>query len=338
MVERNKQAMIGIFVLGALALLVIGVVLFGSGRYFTNYTKAIMYFDGSVKGLNVGSPVMAQGVKIGSVSDIRLIADVEDLSLKIPVIVDIDSEKFSTIGAISRDKDYIDELIAKGLRAQLQTQSMVTGQLIVNLGFYPESKINLRKKKRVKSLLFFDSDYPEIPTIASNSQALQMMIEGLPVKDLLDTAQSALNGIDRLANSPELAGSVIEFNKTLTEMRTLISHLNRDLPPLAQNANQSFVAATGVIGRTDKWLVDNRDVVKSAASDLAKTTAEMRKTLETTEKTMAAVKSTVADERTLYQLQNTLREVGEAARSLRQLGDYLERHPEAILRGRSEGE
>lgn len=336
--ERKRQAMIGVFVLGALTLLLVGVVLFGSGRFFTDYTKAIMYFEGSVKGLNVGSPVMAEGVKIGTVSDIRLIADVEDLSLKIPVIVDIDSERFSTIGPTSGGRDYIDELIAKGLRAQLQTQSMVTGQLIVNLGFYPESKINLRKKKRVRSLLFFGSDYPEIPTIASNSQALQMMIEGLPVKDLLDTAQSALNGIDRLANSPELAESVIEFNKTMVEMRTLINHLNRDLPPLAQNANQSFVAATGVIDRTDKWLVDNRDVAKSMASDLAKTTAGMRKTLESTEKTMAAVKSTVADERTLYQLQNTLREVGEAARSLRQLGDYLERHPEAILRGRSEGE
>lgn len=336
--ERNRQAMIGVFVLGALALLLGGVVLFGSGRFFTDYTNAIMYFEGSVKGLNIGSPVMAEGVKIGTVSDIRLIADVENLSLKIPVIVAIDSEKFSTIGAVSGDKDYIDELIAKGLRAQLQTQSMVTGQLIVNLGFYPESKIKLQPKRRGKLRQLFDTDYPEIPTIASNSQALQMMIEGLPVKDLLDTAQSALNGVDRLVNSPELAGSVLEFNKTMSEMRTLINHLNRDLPPLAQNANQSFVAATGAIGRADKWLADNRDVVKSTASDLAKTTAQMRKTLETTEKTMAAVKSTVADERTLYQLQNTLREVGEAARSLRQLGDYLERHPEAILRGRSEGE
>jgi paraquat-inducible protein B len=260
MVERKRQALIGIFVLGALALLVIGVVLFGSGRYFTNYTKAIMYFDGSVKGLNIGSPVMAEGVKIGTVSDIRLVADVEDMSLKIPVIVDIDSEKFSTIGTISRDKEYIDELIAKGLRAQLQTQSMVTGQLIINLGFYPESKFKLQPKKRAKILLFFDFDYPEIPTISSNSQALQQMIEGLPVRDLLDTAQSALTGIDRLANSPELAGSVIELNKTLVEMHALLKNLNRDVPPLAQDARQSFVAATGVIGRTDKWLVDNRHV------------------------------------------------------------------------------
>jgi paraquat-inducible protein B len=140
-----------------------------------------------------------------------------------------------------------------------------------------------------------------------------------------------------LVNSPELAGSVLELNKTLVEMHVLIKNLNRDVPPLAQNANQSFIAATGMIGRADKWLVDNRDVVKSVASDLEKTTLQLRKTLETTEKTMAGVKSTVADERTLYQLQNTLREVGEAARSLRQLGDYLERHPEAIFRGRPEG-
>jgi paraquat-inducible protein B len=214
---------------------------------------------------------------------------------------------------------------------------MVTGQLIINLGFYPESKFKLQPKKRERTLLFFNFDYPEIPTISSNSQALQQMIEGLPVRDLLDTTQSAISGIDRLVNSPELAGSVIELNKTLVEMRELIKNLNRDLPPLAQNANQSFVAANGVIGRTDKWLVDNRDVVKSVASDLAKTTMQVRKTLETTEKTMVAVKSTVADERTLYQLQNTLREVGEAARSLRQLGDYLERHPDAIIRGRKEG-
>ena len=335
MVKWNKQAVIGVFVLGALALLIGGVVLFGSGRYFSNDKKAIMYFDGSVKGLNVGSPVMVEGVRIGAVSDIRLIADVEDMSLQIPVIVAIDSEKFSTIGAISGNRDYIDELIAKGLRAQLQTQSMVTGQLVVNLGFYPGSTIRLHDKKRRKSSLFFD--YPEIPTIATNTQALQLMLEGLPVRDLLDTAQSAITGVDRLVNSPELAESVIELNKTLIEMRVLLKNLNRDLPPLAQIASQSFVTANGVLGRTDQWLVDNREVAKSMASDLAKTTMQLRKTLETTEQTMAAVKSTVADERTLYQLQNALREVSEAARALRQLGDYLERHPEAIFRGRPEG-
>lgn len=333
--ERNRQALIGVFVLGALALLVGGIVLFGSGSFFTNYKKAVMYFDGSVKGLHVGSPVMAEGVKIGSVSDIRLIADVEDLSLQIPVIVAIDSEKFSTVGAFSTDKDYIDELIAKGLRAQLQMQSMVTGQQVVNLGFYPETKVRFMGKTRIKSLFFFE--YPEIPTIPSTSQALQLMMDGLPVRDLLDKVQSILSGVDRLVNSPELTESVIELNKTLVEMRGLIGNLNRDVPPLAQDARQSFVAATGVIGRADHWLVDNRDVVKSAAADLATTTKQLRKTLETTEQTMAAVMARVSDERTFYELQNALREISEASRSIRQLGDYLERHPEAILRGRPEG-
>jgi paraquat-inducible protein B len=133
------------------------------------------------------------------------------------------------------------------------------------------------------------------------------------------------------ATSKPIAKKII---RNPTERRLLKT---RGLPPLVQNANQSFVAATGVVGRADKWLVDNRDVAKTITSDLAKTTMQVRKTLETTEKTMLAVKATVADERTLYQLQTTLREVGEAARSLRQLGDYLERHPDAIIRGRKEG-
>lgn len=336
MSDRNKLALIGIFVLGALALLVGGVVLFGSGRYFTNYKKAIMYFEGSVKGLNVGSPVMAEGVKIGTVSDIRLIADVEDLSLQIPVIVAIDSQKFSTVGTYSSDRDYIDALIAKGLRAQLQMQSMVTGQLVVNLGFYPGTSVRIPDKIQRKSSLFFD--YPEIPTIPSTAQALQLMLDGLPMRDILEKVQSILTGLDLLVNSPELAGSVVELNKALVEMRELIKNLNRDVPPLAQDARQSFISASGVLGRADKWLIENRDVARAAAADLAQTTAQLRKTLETTEQTMEAVKSKVADERTIYQLQTALREVGEAARSLRQLSDYLERHPEAILRGRTKGE
>ena len=333
--EKKKQAMIGVFVLGALTLLIAGVVLFGSGRFFTNYIKAIMYFDGSVKGLNIGSPVMFQGVKIGTVSEIRLIADLEKLSLQIPVVVAIESDKFSTVGSYRSDKDFIGVLIAKGMRAQLQTQSMVTGQLIVNLAFSPETEVRLVGRQERGIDKFFA--YPEIPTIPSASQSMQLLLEGLPVKELLDKAQSILVGVDRLVNSPESQGVVTELNKTLVEIRGLSQNLNRDVPALAQGARQTLTAATGVIDRTDKWLVDNRDVAKGMAKDLATTLAQMRKTFETTQQTLEVVKAKVSDERITYQLQNTLREVGEAARSLRQLSDYLERHPEAVLIGRPEG-
>jgi len=333
--EKKKEALIGVFVLGALALLVAGVVLFGSGRFFTNYIKAIMYFDGSVKGLNVGSPVMFQGVKIGTVSEIRLIADLDKLSLMIPVVVSIESEKFKSVGTYRSNKDFIAALIAKGMRAQLQMQSMVTGQLIVNLGFNPESEIRLLGKEETGIDKLFA--YPEIPTIPSASQSMQLLLDGLPLKELLDKAQSILVGVDRLVNSPESQGVVIELHKTLVEIRGLAKNLNRDIPPLVQGASQTFTAADGVIGRTDRWLVDNRDVAKTVATDLATTLAEMRKTFEATQQTMAAIKTTVSDERTTYQLQNALREIGEAARSLRQLSDYLERHPEAVLHGRPGG-
>lgn len=333
--ERRKQAMIGVFVLGALALLIAGVVLFGSGRFFTNYIKAIIYFDGSVKGLNVGSPVMFQGVMIGSVSEIRLIADLEKLSLQIPVVVAIESEKFSTVGTHRGNKDFIEALIAKGMRAQLQMQSIVTGQLIVNLGFYPESEIHL-VGKRVQGIDKFFA-YPEIPTIPSASQSMQLLFEGLPLKEMLDKAEAILAGVDRMVNSPESQRVATDLSTTLVEIRGLTKNLNRDVPPLVHDARQTFVAATGVIGRTDQWLIDNRDVAKAMAADLATTLTQMRKTFETTQKTLEVIKAKVSDERTTYQLQNALREIGEAARSLRQLTDYLESHPESVLIGRPGG-
>lgn len=333
--ERKKQAMIGVFVLGALTLLVVGIILFGSGRFFTRSIPAIMYFDGSVKGLNVGSPVMFQGVKIGAVSEIRLIADLEDLSLQIPVVVAIESEKFSTVGSYRTGKEFIETLIAKGVRAQLQMQSIVTGQLIINLGFYPESEIHLVGQGGKGIDKFFA--YPEIPTIPSATQSMQLLFEGLPLKEMLDKAEAILVGVDRLVNSPKSQEVVIDLSKTLGEIRGLTKNLNRDVPPLAQDARQTFVAATGVIERSDQWLVDNRDVAKAMATDLATTLAQMRQTFETTEKTMEVIKAKFADERTIYQLQNALREIGEAARSLRQLSDYLERYPESVLIGRPGG-
>lgn len=332
--EREKQTLIGAFVLGALVLLVAGVALFGSGRYFTSYKKAVLFFSGSVKGLNVGSAVMFEGVKIGSVSDIRLIADLDDMTLEIPVIIEIDPGKIARVGSDTH-ADYLEALIAKGLRAQLQMQSMVTGQLVINLGFYPDTPAPKPREDEIEEQYTFD--YPEIPTVPSTSQALQQMLEGLPVRDMIERTQSVLIGLDRMVNSPELSSTLIDLQRTLAEMRRVLQTLNRDLPPLAGDARQTLASANAAIGHADRWLADNRDVGQEVATDLATTLTELRTLFATTRQTLETVKDKVADERISYQLQGALREVAEAARSLRLLSDYLERHPEALLRGRPQG-
>ena len=128
MSKMANKSVIGAFVIGAIALAVIAVVVFGSGKFLAKEQKYIMYFQGSVKGLSIGSPVVLRGVKIGEVKDIS-IRPQEDLTVSIPVIVTIDVDKMNPGGVVKISKPYerLQDLIKKGFRAQLQSQSFVTG-------------------------------------------------------------------------------------------------------------------------------------------------------------------------------------------------------------------
>ena len=86
----RNQAVIGAFVVGAVVLAVVGVIVFGSGKMFQEVDKYVLYFEGSVKGLNVGAPVTFRGVKIGSVTGISLRANPENLEVRIPVVIEIE--------------------------------------------------------------------------------------------------------------------------------------------------------------------------------------------------------------------------------------------------------
>ena len=97
MSKPASKTLIGVFVLGALVLAVIALVIFGSGKFFERRITYVMYFDGSVKGLNIGSPVVFRGVKIGSVKDIELKADVKDFKLFIPVYVQVEPQKVTVM-------------------------------------------------------------------------------------------------------------------------------------------------------------------------------------------------------------------------------------------------
>ena len=137
--------MIGAFVVGAVALAVAAIVLFGSGRFFKDTDKWVAIFPGSVKGLNVGSPVVFRGVQVGQVTEIIVNFDPGRIEVIIPVLYETDPERFRHIGpqVIADDKELHEALVAQGLRAQLQMQSLVTGQLVINMDFFPNSPAKL---------------------------------------------------------------------------------------------------------------------------------------------------------------------------------------------------
>ena len=203
MSRKANPTFIGAFVVGAVALVVAGVVIFGSGKFFTETRKFVMFFEGSVKGLNIGAPVAFKGVKVGSVKEIRLFLDDRDLTLKIPVYVELEPKRITQIqGGGDPQKllkakgvsTLIEFLVQEGLRAQLGMQSLVTGQLYVDLDFYHDKPLRM---------VGAEPGLPEIPTIASSLEELSKTVEKIPLEDLAQKLLAAIEGIDHFVNSPE---------------------------------------------------------------------------------------------------------------------------------------
>ncbi len=326
-----NKTLIGAFVLGAVALTVVSLMIFGSGKFFAPTKKFVMFFEGSVKGLNVGSPVIFRGVKIGEVTDIKLNFNPKDMTAVIPVYIEIDPKKFtvpeefkSALKESEKKYLYIQPLIKKGFKGQLQMQSFVTGQLAINLDFYPDKPIKLVGLER---------KYPEIPTAPTGLEELTKTLENLPLKDIITKLDLTIDGIQKLVNSPETKESVESLNHTLKDTRKLVQNINDKIDPLMESITKTSDAAHDALVQTKNTMsaieVDAKELLQSAKGTIKTTEA----TLKQAERTLAAFSG---DSRFAYELSNTLSELSGAARSMRVLSEYLERHPEALLTGKKQ--
>ena len=354
MSKPASKALIGGFVVGAIALVIAGVLIFGSGKFLKETFKFVMYFDGSVKGLNVGSPVVFRGVKIGTVTDILLRYDPADMSIKIPVIIEIEPDRVDIIGGIPREADpelTISQLVERGLRAMLQMQSFVTGQLMVELDFHPDKPIKL---------VGGDTGYPEIPTIPSPLKELSKKIEEVPIEDIFKKLLAAVEGIEEIVNSPEIKGIISSLNQASEDISKLVKNVDAQIVPLASsmkdvtsNLEQTVKEARKLVRNVNSQVQPVASSIKETVGDygklarnvdsqvepllssIEKSLEEVRAALEQGRKTLVQAEDVIGEDSPLmYELDNTLKEVGAAARSIRLLADYLKRHPEALLKGK----
>ena len=199
MAYKANQALIGAFVLGALLLAVASVVILGGDHFLRRTQTVVAYFDGSLKGLEIGAPVTFNGVKIGSVIDIGVVIDRRDASIRTPVVFSIDFRHFHLAGGgrikAPGDLPKSELLIEHGLRARLAVQSFVTGQLAVELNFYPKTPVRLTGLTK---------DYVEVPTIPSQFDQLTRTLENLPIEALVAEATETLRSIRAVASAPEV--------------------------------------------------------------------------------------------------------------------------------------
>lgn len=254
--EPNKK-LIGLFVVvGAVifALLIAGYI--RKELFPPKENMIVMYFDESVKGLSVGSPVVFKGVEIGKVAKIDLIANPENMEFRIPVYVKLGENKLNPYGkrAFYGDKMLLDALIKKGLRARLISQNYLTGQLMIELEMLPDTPIKLRSNRE---------HVLEIPTVLSPIGELSKNMQRLPIRETLDKLNSILGTIDK--QLPDIMPEITSIAKSLNKI----------------------------------VMVGSKD-----------------------------------SSGTLSNLNKTLFDISEAAKSIRLFMEYLERHPEAFIKGK----
>jgi paraquat-inducible protein B len=333
MSKPANKTLIGAFVVGAVVLAVAAIVLFGSGKFFRKTDLWLTFFQGSVKGLNVGSPVVFRGVQIGEVTDIIVGFDPNELEVLIPVFFEVDPEKFQDIGTRveTSGMDMHKALISRGLRAQLQMQSLVTGQLLINVDFYPDTPANLFGLERFKEKMEF-REWWEIPSVPTPLQELEKALSEINLKEITEDVRKAMNGIAKLVSSDELHEGIIVIKDTLMDVQKLARNLDSKLEPLATSIDQTLVEARAGIGDARKLM---REQAPLLVSELKKAAEAATTALDHANETLKSIEN-VAEEGTQlrHEVSATLTEIAAASRSVRVLADFIEQHPDALLRGR----
>src|SRR5437870_7189560 len=310
--KKVSPTLIGVFVVGAVALIVIAILVFGSGRLFRQSRDFVLYFDNSVNGLRVGAPVKFKGVEVGSVKDIRLQLEKGKEINKIPVIIEIDLEKLTSRGAqpditVNRET-FRRAIVDRGLRGQLEMESLVTGLLYVAIDLFPGTPINLVQQENA------DNKYWEIPTLPTSLEQAKDAVtriinklEEIDFKELGATLQATIKGVNRTLNSPEIESVLRSLARTMPKVDEAVMSITK----LANDVDGKVTSLSDNLQQTSDA---TRQAMKQAENTLKQTDAAVKEA----EAAMTNIKDVIDPESpTLYDIRKSLREVSAAARSLR---------------------
>jgi paraquat-inducible protein B len=253
--RKASPKAIGAFVVGGLALLIAGLVTFGSFKFFAERLPVVMYFEDNLSGLDIGAPVVFRGVRIGTVTDVKMIFNSDTRTLRIPVHAEIEPERFVLEGKAGRGNN-LPQLIKDGLRGQLATQSVLTGKLLVQVDILPDTPVRLVGPP---------DDVPEVPTVHSTMAELQegvqdvlKKIQTMPLAELMEDVRTLVRDTDgkvRQIDPQKMSVLADQANQTLVDAQTLIANLGLhvdDLVPGAQsvlkNADRTILEVQRAVG------------------------------------------------------------------------------------------
>lgn len=353
MSARANPTMIGAFVVGAAVLVVVALLVWGGTGFLNRKLDYVLVFDSAVTGLQKGAPVMLRGVRVGEVTDVQVRWGTRFVAVYIMVEPDL------LKGAPQKEvRAEVEEAVKRGLRAQLRTQSLLTGVLFVAFDVAPDTPIVLHN---------LDPKTPELPTIPTDIEVWMAKLErvadavaNLPLSEIAAAAATTLNETTRILKSPEIARVLKNTEALVTDTRTLIrrvdglaSSVNAQVDPLAAEAKATLRSAETALADVPKLVNDVRGLVAKADPQIEPLLASLRKASESAQGTLDQARVTLDQARVTlggvdgvlgqdsaigYELVQTLRELRETARALRSLADYLERVPDSVVYGVRRGD
>ena len=241
----------------------------------------MMNFEGSVRGLSIGAPVELRGIQIGKVTEVRFNFDVDTRKLRIPVFIEIDIDRILPAEEIQRLFNtntlaaeraagrfpIFEALVDKGLRARLKSGNLLTGQLYVDLDFYPEN---------APMKLAYGGERPELPTLPSVTQefmndATEIMakLKALPLEKIGNELLGTVQGSNRLMNSPDVKDAIKSLNTALQDVHQLAQTTDKEIVKITASLEKSLGSVAKVLEQIDPgspMMVDVNNALEELAS------------------------------------------------------------------------
>jgi paraquat-inducible protein B len=322
--SKANPAVIGGFVIGAIALIVIGLLVFGGTNWFAKRNQYVAYFPGSVKGLQVGAPVDFRGVTIGQVRQIRVLFDPQAVTARIPVIMELDPSQIEMTGPEEvTSQDDSERMIKAGLRAQLQSQSLLTGLLFVNLDFYPKAPVRL---------VGGAEPYPEIPTIPSGFEQLQESAGDVAMRlpELLDQLNGLLTELNHTLN--QTSG---EFGTIVSDVAAIAGEIRDATPEVVARTEQATEDLRGTARTLDQLLQTNRDAIGAMIDEWTVTASAVRRMADQVDQLVAENRQGLRDftQYGLYEYTGLAQDAQRLVDQFSRITEQLERDPARFLLG-----
>jgi paraquat-inducible protein B len=339
MSKQANPTLIGAFVLGAIALAIITTLLLAGGSWFGERQRHVLYFEGAAQGLQVGAPVVFLGVKVGTVKQIQLGLDEKSQRFLVPVIIEIEPQVVYARGVEPvdlRDRATVRQLVERGLRGRLRMQSLLTGQLYVDLDFHPDKPAHFAA---------LDPELSEIPTIRNAVEELTSELEGFAMDKFLADVAAISTAINTLMSDPSIQDLPKRLNATLRQLELLAAHLDARSMPIFEKADQDLIemrkalegaqVAMAKVETAAGKVETAADNVAGLASPDSKMVSNMVRASDELAKAAASLSSLTAQESpTVQNMNDALKEISRAADALRRLAETLEEQPDAIYRGK----